>query len=87
MANWHRLPVVLSNAKVLEQRELLGMNVEEFTMIRDTYIDLDRVESFGTSLDENGDQVDDSTDIEMISGVTMVLTIPVARLLKLIKGG
>lgn len=87
MANWHKLPVVLSNAKVLEQRELLGMNVEEFTMIRDTYIDLDRVESFGTSLDENGDQVDDSTDIEMISGVTMVLTIPVARLLKLIKGG
>ena len=82
MARFYRLPAVSTNTEDEEKRELMGLdNLPVETGISYIHIDLDRVESFTSSEDEN-----DYTEILMHSGLHAVIAMSIDEFITLING-
>lgn len=83
MARFHKLPAISRNLEDEARREALELdNLPVETKISFVYIDLDRVESFAPSDDEEYDY----TELILHSGLHVVIAMSISEMKKLICG-
>ena len=79
MAKFRRMPAVSRNVEDAEKRELLGLDdLPVETGISYIHVDLDRVESFCSSEDEN-----DFTEVIMYSGLHVIFAMSIDEFIKI----
>lgn len=76
MANWSKLDAIMRNIHDSEKREMLGMdNLPIETLVKPIVLDLDRVESFAPTLDEDGSELEGHVDVIMHSGLAITIRV------------